>query len=107
MRLPEGGRQTGPVAACSAMQMQRLKWAIVWVSGQSQDWYGCVFIASILRPAFNQPEPPVESTYSTIISCVDAHVSVLHCSPERLPSGMLYHHFMSNPATESRRYSSD
>ena len=49
--------QAGPVAARNATRMQRLKWATVRVGGQSRDWYGCVYIASILRPAFIQPDP--------------------------------------------------
>ena len=59
--MPSGAQkragQTGPVAARSATQMLRLKWAKVRVGGQTRDWYGCVFIASILRPALIQPDP--------------------------------------------------
>lgn len=29
----------------------------VKVGRQSRDWYGCVFMASILRPAFMQRDP--------------------------------------------------
>ena len=45
------------MAARDATHMQRLKWAKVRVSGQSRNWYGCVFIASVLRPAFIQLDP--------------------------------------------------
>ena len=48
---------TPPVAARNATRMPRLKWARVRVGGQSCAWYGCVFIASILRPCFSQPDP--------------------------------------------------
>ena len=72
-RKPSRAGHIGPVAARDATHMQRLKWAKVRVGGQSQDWYGCVFIASVLRPAFIQPDPT---------------------SAEHSPQHFFYNHFM-------------